>query len=75
MHIKNNLSECHDKIKAATAVEMVLKLNELQDFDMLSHEEYNEYQIFIEAAVNMIVFDIPEFIRPANICGEPRFFY
>ena len=65
-----SLSECDDLIVAATAAEMIFILSERQDYSGMSVQRRKDCQIFIEAAVHMVIECAPEFIRPANIGGD-----
>ena len=61
-----NLSECDDLVRAATCAEMIYKLCEGAVSRGMEGEEFQEYVVFAGAAVNAIVAELPEYIRPFN---------
>ena len=64
---RTSLLECDDLLRAATAAEMVFALCERAANRGMEGEELQEYCVFVGAAVNAIVAELPEYVRPSNI--------
>lgn len=65
-----SLVDCDDLVRAATAAEIIFVLSERQDYNGMDERRRRDFQIFLEAAVYMIVEGAPEFVRPANVGAD-----
>jgi len=70
VQIPTSLVGCNDLIKSATAASMIFALAEVGSRQEMTGEEWREYNVFVEAAVHLMISAVPHFIKPANISGD-----